>query len=1014
MKAPQYPILLYKKSSITGKRPFPAHAFIIAFCAVILLLCVCSKDVTAASFDSLSVHTDLPFIDSKGYLSEDIFYQSLTVFKASFEVRIYKYAAENDSILVARGYDPKQSFKSGVNHIQLVFKPSDTAVLVNPKFFTIIKATGTPPPGDYKTYITIEGVADTFKSVHIGKVDSNLSATSPVRKQINRRLLPQGKSFAGISLQSNLGDKYGSAAHRLFGPIHRMERALKFKNLTPVTYDKGHNTDIDFYYQDWFAGRYVLKKDESLTSQIKAQNQAATSSLNSMNPNDLDDFQSLFSKFRSIKKNQQGNNEMTGQLSLATTLSTGQEEYSGIDNNYYELTGDIEVPVFGMPVAIEGYYTSQDNHRNVKSSYIHFHYDADKAKSQLTSLMSSYNQKYSEVLSKGQGLQQVYGNYLNTLQGQKAQIQNEIDNELHNQDNLPQLNTTTTSLQSNLTGEVQSNLNSNIQNLEQDTTQLKNKLAGKVDSNKTVAKVTDKEKQVKASIAAKKKHLEDAYNRLQQIEKTIDKYQALLNQYRNTAYFDSAVGAGKFQHMDYSDQSSYKDLAKQEANILPDGKAKTFIAGITNFDAGMFPKEQSQFTMAGQMLKGLDAGYDFGIFKEGVTVGKTQFIGADGNIDQYTCYSAKTTLKEIARQSVSFIYYGYTVDKKLLSNDNFFKDASISTPSFFQPVNIFSLDYKGKVYRFATVNAEAATSLYQSQNNNSISKNNKAWHIDIDGNIPYTNISVITSYDNVGLGFKNSTLPIIPSGTEEYKAALKNTFFRNYLTAGVEFDHFIQNNFSYKGMNNKWGFDVQTHSKKYPNIVLSYKPFTTFTSYADTLNIPERPMIGAVWTGRGSYNLRSHDGKTLNFSMLYNKSSSDIDTTRYDNNLMQLMCMYMNGENMLSVSLSNITQSSVNTGLVVTAPANMDLLSLMGNISMNRQISINGGQDIGVARFGLCKYSVNGGIRYRFDKMPIDIRANVRYTTYELNADQSWQTLYSGYMEVTWRFKTKLLTRPNL
>src|SRR5579872_1488785 len=139
---------------------------------------------------------------------------------------------------------------------------------------------------------------------------------------------------------------------------------------------------------------------------------------------------------------------------------------------------------------------------------------------------------------------------------------------------------------------------------------------------------------------------------------------------------------------------TYKQMAKKGDALLPDGQAKGFIAGITNFDAGMFPKEESKYTMSGQQMKGVDCGYDLGICQAGVTLGKTEYVGRDGTLDKYTCYSERTTFKPIKKQKLSLIYYGYTADRKM-TGDAFFNNANISAPGFFEPVNIISTKYDG-------------------------------------------------------------------------------------------------------------------------------------------------------------------------------------------------------------------------------------------------------------------------------------------------------------------------------
>ena len=75
--------------------------------------------------------------------------------------------------------------------------------------------------------------------------------------------------------------------------------------------------------------------------------------------------------------------------------------------------------------------------------------------------------------------------------------------------------------------------------------------------------------------------------------------------------------------------------------------------------------------------------------------------------------------------------------------------------------------------------------------------------------------------------------------------------------------------------------------------------------------------------------------------------------------------------------------------------------------TLSKFLTVTAGQDIGVAGFGFCRYSAIGGLMLRFKSKPITARLNMRYNTYELNAGQAWQNLYSGDMEVIWQFKAK-------
>ncbi|MGN6568390.1 MAG: hypothetical protein ACTHJ0_10580 [Flavipsychrobacter sp.] len=834
-----------------------------------------------------------------------------------------------------------------------------------------------------------------FKQVITNNIDSNLKVNSPIHKDVNHALSSKQKSFLGLGFGSHLsGIPMGKA---LKNAHHKIEQVSKMRGLTPVQVHANGTDYIDFYYQDWYVGRYKAQRNETVTQQINAEQNELSGYAGGLAVNDLDNHPSLFSQFRDLKKEKKDKEELKGELSLSGNFSNGQEPYSDQDDNYYELRGSVEVPVAGMPVELEGLYTSQDAHRQAKASYFHVHYDTDKAKNDLSNLLSQYKEKYQQTVSKGAGIDMIYGSALNNLQAQKSQLQTELQKQLAIQDiSKPGIN---------------------IDSLKQSATQ--NALSRTKDSSssmtgKNIKSVTDDEQKIKDSVSRFYNSVQERYNKLLAIEKAIDKYTQLLQQYKNTNYFDSALAYQKIRNINETEDLTYKQLAKKADNLLPEGKAKSFVSGITNFDAGSFPMYTSKFTMDGQNLKGLNFGYDLGFCQAGFTLGKTQYIGPDGSIDQYTTYSANAFFKPAKNQKIGLVYYGYTPSKQMLSGD-FFKDLPIATPTFTSPVHIVSLDYDAKLSRFVMINAEAATSQNDaSSGNGSFSAADKmAYNFDVQASIPRTYITIDGNYSKAGRDFQNNSLPISPAGTEQYQLDAQGDFFRSFLSLGIEYDYILQSNFASSGGNKKWGFNVQTHSRKYPSLAFSYKPYTTFRSYTDTLSIAQRQLIGSVWSGKASYQLKHHDGTAWRFMLLYNKSSSSMDTTKYGTDLLQATCMYSTKKLVLSLSGGNMQMSgALNTG-IVTTPSQMHFMSVSANYILNRQIALSGGQDLGFANFGFCRYAINGGVQYRLNKLPLMLQFNLRYNDYELNPEDGWKKLYSGNVELTWQFKTTVQQRNN-
>ena len=1069
---------------------------------VLLLVFLAIRAIAKNSSDAIRMHCDLPVIVKDDKMILNVFYSSDTLFKGLFQVQIYKYQGNDDSILVLRWQNDKTIFNKDVNKLRLDFSINDSNSSYNEKFYGILKRTGNIPPGSYKVFLTIKNVDKIFRSVYLHDIDSLLSPNSPVRKEINSCLIPKQKSFFGMRLKSVADHQISiiGADQALAQAKGKIDKAARKRGLKTVHNKFNGKSFVDLFYKEWFAGRYELKNNEAIEKQINEQEKSANpSNPNSATSNELG-HPSLFSQYKknnSAKKD----DEIKGEIGLTTNVSSGQEQYSGVNNNYYELRARIEMPVANIPVVIEGLYTSQDVGREIKSSYFRVHYNIEKMKEELNRTTGSYNSKISETKSKSAGMTQIYSTSIINLEGQKAKLQSELNAETGVKNVSGDKN-----LQKGRTGDFQKQAKDtiglkqgvakattdstrrdsmvidsagkavktsdttlqkisekNAQKLATDTTS-SNKIAatGSFDSrsmigpptdssiqkafndlqkkakdstgikkvgitaasdtarndsvgkagkptDSTLQKSSDKEAKVKNKSAEEQRRIDEKQKKIEALDKKIEKYKILLAQDQNTNHFDSIVAYNKTKDMSGQSDATYKQMAKRSSALLPDGQAKGFLTGITNMDAGMFPKEESKYTMAGQMMKGVDFGYDLGICQADITLGKTQYVGADGNLDKYTCYSEKTTFKLVKNHKISLIYYGYTPDRTYYSGDAFFKNMNISEPGFYQPVHIVSLNYKTAISKYVTIGGEAAMSLKKSDSTDSpvpSTADKMAYDFSVTGRIPNTSISLEGSYNSTGKDFVNNTLPVSLSGTQQYKLAGKDNFFRSFLSVGIEYNFLIQNNFSTQSSSTKWGFDLKTNSKRYPNLAVSYKPFTTFRSFTDTLTIPQRPLIGSVWTGKATWQIKRRE-KSLRFLALYNMSMTTMDTAKYGNKLMQLTTIYTDKmlTSSVTVGYSQITGTDITT--IQTSPNNMFFLNLSGSYKLSKQFSVSGGQDFGVAGFGFCKYGLNGGFTYRPEKKPYTIRVNLRFTDYELNAAENWQQLYSGNIDLVYKFKMK-------
>lgn len=914
----------------------PIFAVIIA-----LLLPYGEKAVAKGIPAPVRVHSDLPYLKKNGKLLLDLFYSSDTTRDVRAFVSVYKFITPDDSVLVLKKNNLPANLEQGSNKIKLDFSKDDTDTYYSPEFYQVLKRAHNIAPGSYSIHMRLTDSSFEHETVYFREIDSNLSSRSPMRKDINSSL--KGKRSFIKKSKYTKSIQSGIALNR---SKLKIRKAVRKQGLTPHEYETDNQFIVDLYYRDWFAGRYVLEKKKPLSEQIRKHERLAAMPTNVNVPGGSGPGQpTLFSQYKSHNKGKREQEEMKGSIGLTMNMSSGQEQYSAVNNNYYEIRGLVELPIMGLPVELQGLYTSQDNNRKIKSSFFRVHYDVDKIKGALRESINSYNRKYAERKSRGVGMKQIYGTAINNLENQKSRLERASNIEA------PEINS-----------------------------------GGSSDRQKKIAT----------------------------LDKKISRYRRLLAQAENADYFDSSVVYNKTSKVNRLGDLSSKQLAKNGAELFPDGKAKSAICGITSFDAGMFPKNESKYTMGGQMLKGVDAGYDIGFCEVEGTVGKTEYVGRDGTLDRYTCYSGRAIFKPHADQKISLIYYGYAPDAKSLSKDAFFSKLNISAPGFLNPVHILSANYTGTMTEYVTIESEVASSIRQTGKEDIVSaatQNDKlAYHLNIDGTIPNSTISLQGTYDKTGKSFENSTLPISMSGTSHYRLVGRSDFFKSFLTAGIEYNLMKQSNFYSEGTNSKWGFDIKTNTKRYPSISLSYKPFTSFRSYVDTLSIPQKPLLGSVWTGKASYSLKRQN-KSWRFLVLYNETRTVFDTSNYSSKLIQASCFY-GGKKVTNVASVGRTEMGGAT-LVSVLPTSTTFFSLGSTYTLSNGLAISFGQEIGFANFGLCRYSPNSGLQYRFRKLPFTTRLSIRYNTYKMNEVSGWKQLFGGNIDVLYRFKSKMGKRAN-
>jgi len=958
----------------------------------ILFLIIALPIWCKANRDSVLLLTlDLPTKNKEGKIIQRLNYQ--IPHSGIYSVRLLcSQIRAKDTLIVYDLEFEKINFADTLGFIDLHLSQSKTAHQISADYSDIITRFDMVPAGQYISQITLRPIKQTEANIQQSiyqDVDSNLSYSSGLKDKVNTAMLLPQNTQQKLRNKTNQNKSQTTSPDQIAtsnSKLQRKLRSIKGLQIQPIIINNQAYSAL--YYKTFFLGRYPLASAKEMSNKAANEIQAINNNASSLVNNELEGYRSVSSQVKDLFAKTDKNNQVKANIDLNSFSSTAQDPNTAVDKDYTEVLGNIETCILGLPISVEAFYTTQDQHRQAKASYIRFHYDINTAKNKLQNQINTYKSKLGETASKGKGLENIYQNYTQQLEGQKTDL-------LHNLSKEYEIDPKTISDNKGDVNKIVNTLNEQI-----DTAALKNqatdKLQSKATNNKTAMSLSEK----KAKLMKDKKEIQERYQKIQALEQKINKYYSLLEKYRNQTHLDSALNYQKLNSISNKD-ASYKDMSKAAAGILPEGKAKHFITGLTNFDVGIINQYQSDYTMAGQTMKGVSFGYDLGLLKTSIATGNTEYITREGNVDRYTSYLGRIDLKEFNHQKIGFIYNGYSPTQSMMTDNNFVGTKGISYPSFRTPTHIFSLLYDGTIANNLLLHTEIANSFKGTPSQSDIDLQHSAIKANADYLIPKTTIQVKAEWEHLGKTFENSALPYIRSATERYTFGTAFDLFQSFLSLKIDYNYLMQQSFASTAYSTKWGFDIRTHSKRYPTIALAYKPFSTFRTLSDTLAIAQRPMLGEIWIGRASYQYK-HYKTTHRFTALYNRNNSQNDTNQYTSNTLQLNYQYSNPHISFGLNAAKIElpqNFADGTGLITS-------YIFGGNIekTIAQKITLNLTQDIATCTWGLQRIATSIGVAYRLTKIPIALRARMRYTQYKQKADDNPTTIYTGQIGISWHF----------
>lgn len=967
----------------------------------VLLIMFFSASVMAESvgYGHYILSLDFPTLNREQKITQRLSYESpVDTFVLIRISSFYMNSGSGDSIHLYDVSFEKVHLKKGAGYVDLPFSKAISTHKMHSDFFEIIKKFKMVPSGNYKTNIQFYSTGRNdellFEKTAEQFADPDLSYSSGLRDQMNAAIsMPKSARQKAQNKISGKGKSKGNEEQAMQASEKKLKRRLRsLKGLDMRTTTIDGKKYSESYYKGFFLGRYEMASVQDLNDRADEEQKKLSAHSSSLVSNELEGFSGVGSQFKDLNTKKDKETKLKSMVDINTYRATAQDPQSAVEQNYTEFLLGTDIELMGIPVSIEAFYTTQDVNRKAKASYFRFHYDVASAKNKLQKTIDAYKSKLEETGSKGQGLESIYGNYAKSLETQKAGL-------LHKMARDYEIDPKTITDNNGDVDKIISTIPD-----EADTSRIKG-LAQKGSNGKQSKASEQKEK-----LQKNKKDITERYRQIVALQEKADKYYKLLENYRTKTHLDSAINYKKMAGLDGKEAPTYKDMSKAAVGILPEGKTKTFITGLTNFDAGIINKYESQYTMAGQTTKGLSLGYDLGVCKAGITVGNTEYISREGNVDHYSQMLLRLDNKGSKKHQVGMIYNLTTPARSMGSDENFIGKQGIRYPGFNRPTQVISLVYDGKITKRLTIQSELASSFKKDQAT-SFDMAHAATTNTVDYAIPGIPVNVSGTWEHLGNSFENNTLPYIRSGTERYTLSTAADLFRSFLSLKVDYNYLVQENFSTTSYNRKWGFDVKTHSKRYPSVSLSYKPFSTFRSFADTLQIPQRPVQGEVWTARSSYQVKRKK-QVHRFTVMYNKNSSTADTVQYSSSIAQLGYVYAHKDLNLTLSISKMDlpkNFADGTGMISSYMTTVAFSKTIGKY-LNVMLS----PDIAFCDWGVQRKSGTLGLTFKVPHKPIQIRSTFRYSNYKLNQAAEPLELYAGNLGINWQFELQQKNKVSL
>lgn len=669
--------------------------------------------------------------------------------------------------------------------------------------------------------------------------------------------------------------------------------------------------------------------------------------------------------YHDVLKKDRSDRAVSGTLYNRSQVSTGREKHASVDNNYTELGGSIQVPVLGLPFTVNGMYTTQDRHRNFKSSYINVSFDRSGLLAQLEEQQAIYSDNADKVKNAGAFAGSRVQDQLQAAAGARDRILGEIRNEL-----------------------------SILISRMADSATARSGVAGTsygqyAGMYKDPSTIRPEQLDCAGCDTVTRKRLEKIGRLARQLETYNTAYEAVKTRYAalQDKQLADSLQIDNFTQRYYNKEQPVKEQLPALVSRLPNGRLKQWATRLTNFDAGMLSGYHSDYTLAGQMTKGLDAGYDFKLFKAGTNLGYTDYLSPDGSVLRYKTGLGKLVFNPADNQDVQVSYFAYAPLQKQQDIPGYggikgsyggLLDAAHNR------TDIFSALYAAEWDRL-TLKLDYSHSRTANEAINFRNLDNSAFNVQAGLRyIPGSDL--LLAYEHMGRAFENRVLPFLFSGTQKIKLQNTGIYFQNKIRVRLEYQLLLQSSTYYSGRNRKLGAEIQTRFKQLPNLTVAYKPFTTFRTLTDTFQVQQRPMMGDVFIVKANYILKTGSGGMYTFNTFYNYNRSQVDTSRYSSSNIQLMAAYVrkgwtaNATAGYVGSGGDVRESMSGTDQALLFNNTFETLQLSGQV--HPAVTAGGGLELAHAGPVIVRLGVNLQATLAPKRWPVQCSAMVRWMRY--------------------------------